>query len=207
MFGYSSGCFGRARSCFNFARRRHLRQQLTARGLLSRNFCGAAVWCARGVSLKFANARWDRECDRARACGVRKTERQRDRVKEEGGARKTETKHDTTARKVYWNGVLCSSFWQEHLVPYVASVAGGGGGSLYAPQEVVRREGRRQKRKRQKRRGTGGQDRDTEVGEKERDRVTHRVHSSPTSPPSFVFLVIVAVPLGGRLWVVSRGEK
>lgn len=134
VFGYSIGCFGRAQSYFNFARCRHLRQELTARGLLSRNFCGAAVWCgARGVSLKFANARWDEVRPRARVRCEKdrkraregEDERQQDRVRERRG-RKTETKHDTPPK---FTGTTCSvrsCFWKEHLVPNLSTQAGQG---------------------------------------------------------------------------------
>lgn len=81
------------------------------------------------------------------------------------------------------------------------------------PEEIVRRKRRKETEEEVKR------ERREREKEKEKESPRRRVRSSivvdnpprrflpPSLPSAFVFLVIVAVPSGGRLWLASRWEK
>lgn len=80
--------------------------------------------------------------------------------------------------------------------------------SLRLPEEAVERK-RRKETEEETKAGNGGE----REKEKREALVTVRARLSSLSTPAraslpaFVFLVIVAVPSGGRLWLASRREK
>lgn len=122
--------------------------------------------------------------------------RGRARVRHKGRQREGQkTKHETRTEKVY-----------SRRAGRPAKSTSFPARSLRLPEEAVERK-RRKETEEETERGTAGN------GSRRKEK-----HSSPCAlvyrrcqPPrlftAFVFLVIVAVPSGGRLWLASRREK
>lgn len=123
--------------------------------------------------------------------------RGRARVRHKGRQREGQkTKHETRTEKVY-----------SRRAGRPAKSTSFPARSLRLPEEAVERK-RRKETEEETKAGNGGE----REKEKREALVTVRARLSSLSTPArlftaFVFLVTVAVPSGGRLWLASRREK